>query len=96
MKLWFSTHLATPSYPWLVNFLAQMATTLILSALFTFNKIKGMGFFRAAYYLPDLITAASVGLLFNLLFNGDNSAINYILIELKIHGAPFSFFNSQA
>lgn len=79
---------------WLVNFLPQMAAALLLSAIFTFNKVRGMKFFRAAYYLPNLITAASVGLLFNLLFNGDKSVANYILTGLGIPGAPFSFFNS--
>lgn len=79
---------------WLMNFLPQMGAALILSALFTFNKIKGMKFFRAAFYLPNLITAASVGLLFNLLFNGDKSVANYILTGLGVPGAPFSFFNS--
>lgn len=81
---------------WLVNFIPQMLAALLLSALFTFNKIKGMKFFRAAYYLPNLITAASVGLLFNLLFNGDKSVANYILTGLGIPGAPFNFFNSGA
>lgn len=80
---------------WIVNFLPQMLTALILSAIFTFNKIKGMGFFRAAFYLPNLITAASVGLLFNLLFNGDKSVVNYILVALGVPGAPFQFFNSE-
>lgn len=79
---------------WLMNFLPQMGAALILSALFTFNKIRGMKFFRAAFYLPNLITAASVGLLFNLLFNGDKSVANYILTGLGVSGAPFSFFNS--
>ena len=79
---------------WLMNFLPQMGAALILSALFTFNKIKGMKFFRAAFYLPNLITAASVGLLFNLLFNGDKSVATYILTGLGVPGAPFSFFNS--
>ena len=79
---------------WLMNFLPQMGAALILSALFTFNKIKGMKFVRAAFYLPNLITAASVGLLFNLLFNGDKSVANYILTGLGVPGAPFSFFNS--
>lgn len=78
---------------WICNFIPQMLTALILSALFTLNRIRGMKFFRAAYYLPNLITAASVGLLFNLLFNGDKSVVNYIMISLGIKGAPFSFFN---
>lgn len=53
-----------------------------------------MKFFRAAYYLPNLITAASVGLLFNLLFNGDKSVVNYILLKVNIFNKPFGFFNS--
>lgn len=81
---------------WIANFIPQMLTALILSAIFTFRKIKGMRFFRAAFYLPNLLTAASIGLLFNLLFNGDKSSINYLLVALGIPGAPFSFFNSEA
>lgn len=80
---------------WIVNFIPQMITALLLSALFTFNKIRGMKFFRAAFYLPNLITAASVGLLFNLLFNGDKSVVNYILLRIGIPGAPFDFFNNE-
>lgn len=79
---------------WVCNFIPQMLLALVLSAIFTFNKLKGMKFFRAAYYLPNLITAASVGLLFNLLFDGDKSVVNYILTILKVPGAPFQFFNS--
>ena len=89
LSLWNSLRI------WIINFIPQMLTALILSAIFTFNKIKGMGFFRAAFYLPNLITAASIGLLFNLLFNGDKSVANYILMGLKIPGAPFRFFNSE-
>lgn len=81
---------------WVVNFIPQMLTALVLSAIFTFCKIRGMKFFRAAFYLPNLITAASVGLLFNLLFNGDKSAINYLLVALGVPGAPFQFFNSES
>ena len=71
-----------------------MFTALLLSAIFTFNRLRGMKFFRAAYYLPNLITAASVGLLFNLLLNGDQSVINTLLITIHIKGAPFEFFNN--
>lgn len=80
---------------WIVNFIPQMGIALLLSAIFTFNRVKGMKFFRAAYYLPNLITAASVGLLFNLLFNGDKSVANHILVSLNVVGAPFNFFNSE-
>lgn len=81
---------------WLCNFIPQMAAALLLAFIFTFNRVRGMKFFRAAYYLPNLVTAASVGLLFNLLFNGNKSAVNYILTALNIPGAPFDFFNSES
>ena len=81
---------------WVINFIPQMLAAMVLSAIFTFNKIKGMKFFRAAYYLPNLITATSVGLLFNLLFNGDKSVVNHILTSLNVPGAPFQFFNSES
>ena len=90
LSLWNSLRI------WIINFIPQMLTALILSAIFTFNKIKGMSFFRASFYLPNLLTAASIGLLFNLLFNGDKSVANYALVALKIPGAPFDFFNSEA
>lgn len=80
---------------WVCNFIPQMLSALILSAIFTFSRIRGMSFFRAAFYLPNLITAASVGLLFNLLFNGDKSVVNHILVSLNVPGAPFAFFNSS-
>ena len=79
---------------WVVNFIPQILSALVLSAIFTFNKIRGMKFFRAAFYLPNLITAASVGLLFNLLFNGDKSSVNHLLISIGVPGAPFDFFNN--
>ncbi len=79
---------------WVINFIPQILTALVLSAIFTFNKIRGMKFFRAAFYLPNLITAASVGLLFNLLFNGDKSSVNHLLTSIGVAGAPFDFFNN--
>lgn len=80
---------------WMVNFIPQIFTALLLSALFTFNRIRGMKFFRAAFYLPNLVTAASVGLLFNLLFDGEKSAANHILVNIGVFGKAFDFFNSE-
>lgn len=79
---------------WMVNFLPQIAVALLLSAIFTLNKVKGMKIFRAVFYLPNLITAASVGLLFNLLFGGDKSVINNMLTHIGVGGSPFDFFNN--
>lgn len=79
---------------WIMNFIPQILIALLLAAIFTFNRIRGMRFFRAVFYLPNLITAASVGLLFNLFFVGDNSVANSFLMTLGIIDEPISFFSS--
>ncbi|MDR2889585.1 MAG: sugar ABC transporter permease [Lachnospiraceae bacterium] len=79
---------------WLFNFIPQMAIALLLAALFTFNRVRGMILFRAAFYMPNLITAASVGLMFNLLFNGGKSAVNHLLLMTGIIDTPIYFFES--
>lgn len=78
---------------WLISFIPQMLMALLLSAIFTMCAVKGMKFFRAIFYLPNLLTAASVGLLFHLLFNGNKSVVNHILKAFHVSGAPFEFFN---
>lgn len=79
---------------WVISYIPQILAALLLSAIFTMYNVRGMKAFRAIYYLPNLITAASVGLLFNLLFNGNKSVVNNILQALNVKGAPFDFFNS--
>lgn len=80
---------------WLCDFIPQLGFALVLSLIFTFNKIKGKNFFRAVYYLPNLITAASIGLLFNILINGDKSTLNQLLLSLGFIDKPIAFFKSE-
>lgn len=79
---------------WLCDFIPQLGIALLLSLIFSLYKIKGMKLFRAAYYLPNLITAASIGLLFNILLNGDKSTINQLLVILGFKNAPIQFFKN--
>ena len=79
---------------WIVDFIPQIFVALLLAMIFSQMKIRGMKAFRMIYYLPNLITAASMGLLFNLLFDGRNSTFNQILMALGVGGAPYDFFDS--
>ena len=79
---------------WLVDFIPQIFVALLLAMIFSQMKIRGMKAFRMIYYLPNLITAASMGLLFNLLFDGRNSTFNQILMALGVGGTPYDFFDS--
>ncbi len=51
---------------WLGNFIPQIILSLSLAVWFTDSKLKipGKGFFKVVMYLPNIITAASVAVLF--------------------------------
>lgn len=64
---------------WLGNFIPQMFLALTLAAMFssTTFKLKGAGFFKAIYYLPNLMMPVTIAALFSFF--------------LSIHG-PFNQF----
>ena len=55
---------------WIFNFIPQIGIALFLSVLFTSArlKIKGVGAWRAIFFLPNLLVPAAVAALFNALF----------------------------
>ena len=71
---------------WLLNFIPQIALSLLLAAWFTdaHNKLKFTGAYKVIMYLPNIITAASLAFLFYALF-GVQGTITNILRSL---GAP--------
>ena len=78
---------------WLMNFIPQILLALLLTAWFTSrrNKIRGQGFFKVVFYMPNIITAASVAILFNALFAYPKSPVNDILVDLGILDTAFNF-----
>lgn len=57
------------------------------------KKLKGAGFFRAAFYLPCVISIAIVGLIFSNLFDYFGF-VNAWLMKLGLAEAPVDFFSS--
>lgn len=51
---------------WSINFVPQLVAAYLFAAIFSsaMFKIKGAGAFKVIYYLPNIITATSVALLF--------------------------------
>ena len=79
---------------WLLNFLPQIALSLLLAVWFTDIKlkIKGKGFFKVVMYMPNIITAASVAALFLRLLGENNTApVNSILMNLGLVDSPVKF-----
>jgi len=81
---------------WICNVIPQFVGALALAVLLTdkHNKIKGKEFFRAIFYLPNIITMASIAALFSFLLGWPHGAINDILVGLNILKEPFYFLQN--
>lgn len=69
---------------WGVNIVFQIALALLLVMIFSdiTYKFKGLGFFRVIFYLPNLIAAATVSLIFAKFLDKDYGIVNQILFNL--------------
>lgn len=83
---------------WTMNFIPQLVISMILAYWFTNArlKLKGQTFFKSAFYLPNIITAASVAVIFYALFSYPKGPINLLLINLGVLDAPYDFFRNVA
>ncbi len=79
---------------WLMGFIPQLGMALLLAAWFTNEKIrvKGQGFFKVVFYMPNIMTATTVGVLF-LAFIRPNGFIHNFAVSigyLKSSRMPFT------
>lgn len=83
---------------WTMNFIPQLFISMILAYWFTNArlKLKGQTFFKSAFYLPNIITAASVAVIFYALFSYPKGPINLLLINFGVLDAPYDFFRNVA
>jgi len=79
---------------WIMNVIPQFISALALAVLLTGRDFKGKDVFRAIFYLPNLITMASVGALFLFLLDYPGGVMNNILIRLNILEKPFNFLQN--
>lgn len=79
---------------WLGCIIPQLVSALFLSVLLCQYKIKGAGFFRAAFYLPNLVTAASIGILFSVLLDWQTGTFNKMLLSLGLITEPVKWMGS--
>ena len=77
---------------WIIGFIPQIVLALFLAVWFTSSrlKIKGQAFFKTVIYMPNVIMASAMAMLYFSLFS-DGGPINKILISLKIIDEPFRF-----
>lgn len=94
----FITALKNTFVIWLTNFVPQIALALLLASWFTSRrtKIKGQGVFKVLLYMPNIITAATVAILFNALFGYPMGPVNDLLQKLGLISGPTNFLISKS
>lgn len=82
---------------WIANFIPQITLALLLTAWFTNHRhqIKGQGFFKVVFYMPNIITAATIAILFSSLFAYPTGPMNSIFQMFGWSDSPIYFLLSK-
>lgn len=82
---------------WILNFIPQIVLALLLTAWFTNTslKIRGQGAFKVMLYMPNIITAGTIAVLFNALFAYPMGPINNLLESLGWIDSPVQFLQDK-
>ncbi len=82
---------------WIINFIPQVLLSLLLAAWFTDTsiKLKGTGAFKIMMFMPNIITASSIAVLFYSLFSR-NGPLRQALVSMHIIGKDYDFMESGA
>ena len=93
----FQTALKNTFIMWGMNFLPQILLALVLAAWFsgTLFKVKGQGFFKVVFYMPNIITAATIAILFGALFGYPMGPMNDLVTSLGLAKDPIFFFQNK-
>ncbi|MBF9014580.1 MULTISPECIES: carbohydrate ABC transporter permease [unclassified Oceanispirochaeta] len=91
----FYTAIGNTWFIWLMNYIPQIVFALLLAVILTNPKIKGRETFRTVYFLPNLVTAASIGVLFAVLLDWRFGALNHALIKIGIFNEPYEWLQDK-
>jgi raffinose/stachyose/melibiose transport system permease protein len=74
--------------------LVQIPLSLML-AVFLNGQIKGRGFFRAFFFLPNITSTAIMGIIFSFMFASYNGIVNGFLMQMGIIGKPIEWLGHE-
>ena len=82
---------------WLCNFVPQIFLALLLAAWFTNRRmhVPGEGAFKVMFYMPNIITSATVAILFSALFGYPMGPMNDVLTRFGILKEPLYFLSRK-
>ncbi|NLI22248.1 MAG: sugar ABC transporter permease [Clostridiales bacterium] len=92
----FQNSLTNTLIIWVINFIPQLSLALLLTAWYTnrSRKIRAQGAFKVLFYMPNIITAATVAILYAAIFGYPVGPVNDILQSLHLTDGPFDFTTS--
>lgn len=93
----FKKSLLNTGLLWIVNFVPQITLALLLTAWFTNKRlnIKGQGAFKVLLYMPNIITASTIAILFSTMFAYPMGPINSLVQMLGLSDAPIFFLQDK-
>lgn len=77
-----------------MNFIPQLVAALFFAVIFTSTryKIKSKGLFRFVYFLPNILTAAAVAVLYSNLLEARNGPLWHLFHDLGLVNGDKNFF----
>ncbi|MEK5643813.1 MULTISPECIES: carbohydrate ABC transporter permease [Paenibacillus] len=91
--IFYKTFLNT-LFIWGVSVIPQLTVSLVLAFILNEKFVKGRNIFRAVYFFPHIVTAASLGLLVSLIFDWQSGGLNHFLVESGIIHDPINWKNN--
>lgn len=93
----FKQSLINTGLLWIMNFIPQIALALLLTAWFTNQrlKVRGQGAFKVLLYMPNIITASTIAVLFSALFSYPIGPVNSLFHLLGLSDHPINFLQSR-
>ena len=76
---------------WGVSVIPQLTVSLILAVILHEKFVKGKSLFRAIFFFPNIVTAASLGLLVALIFSWQTGSFNQFLMTLGFIQDPINW-----
>ncbi|WP_347836198.1 sugar ABC transporter permease [Gracilibacillus sp. JCM 18860] len=77
---------------WIVSVIPpQLTVSLVLAVVLHEKFVKGKSIFRAVFFFPNIVTAASLGLLVALIFSWQTGSFNQFLIAIGMIDDPIQW-----
>lgn len=83
---------------WILNFIPQILMSLLLASWFTDTavKLKGQGIFKVIMFMPNIITASTIAVLFYTLFARQGPIATVLRDNIGIISQEYDFMESKA